>query len=41
MPKAPIALMRRMPGLAILPAYLIGIGIRPERAPDFAKRVSG
>ncbi len=41
MPKAPIAVMRRMPGLAIVPAYLIGIGIRPERAPAFARRVSG
>ncbi|BCO35361.1 hypothetical protein BMW24_004005 [Mycobacterium heckeshornense] len=28
----------RLPWLAALPAFLVGVGIRPEHAPDFAKR---
>ncbi|HEX9339034.1 MAG TPA: FAD-dependent oxidoreductase, partial [Pseudonocardiaceae bacterium] len=43
MPMAPMVLLRRLPALRVVPAYLIGIGLRPERAPAFAKRstVSG
>lgn len=38
-PPAPlIRLMRRLPALQIVPAYLLGVGFRPERAPDFARR---
>ncbi|WP_218613666.1 FAD-dependent oxidoreductase [Pseudonocardia sp. KRD291] len=38
-PPAPmIALMRRFPAARIVPAYLIGVGFRPERAPAFARR---
>ena len=31
-------LLQRIPRLAFVPAYLIGVGIRPERAPAFARR---
>ncbi|PRC51608.1 hypothetical protein C6A85_63215, partial [Mycobacterium sp. ITM-2017-0098] len=24
--------------LTVIPAYLVGVGVRPERAPDFARR---
>lgn len=38
-PPAPIiALMRRVPAARVIPAYLIGVGFRPERAPAFARR---
>lgn len=38
-PPAPlIALVRRLPWVSVVPAYLIGVGIRPERAPAFARR---
>ncbi|MFV2020243.1 FAD-dependent oxidoreductase [Micromonospora sp. LOL_023] len=38
-PPAPVlTLMRRLPQASLLPAYLIGIGPRPEDAPDFARR---
>ncbi|ALL76362.1 hypothetical protein AD006_15510 [Pseudonocardia sp. EC080610-09] len=38
-PPAPlIRLMRRVPALQIVPAYLVGVGFRPQRAPDFARR---
>jgi 2-polyprenyl-6-methoxyphenol hydroxylase-like FAD-dependent oxidoreductase len=30
--------LRRFPALRFVPAYLIGIGFRPERAPEFARR---
>ncbi len=30
--------LRRLPGLAVIPAYLVGVGVRPERAPQFARR---
>jgi len=40
-PKALVMLLRRLPAIRYVPAYLIGIGIRPERAPAFARRVSG
>jgi 2-polyprenyl-6-methoxyphenol hydroxylase-like FAD-dependent oxidoreductase len=38
-PPAPVlALMRRVPQVSVVPAYLIGVGLRPEHAPDFARR---
>jgi 2-polyprenyl-6-methoxyphenol hydroxylase-like FAD-dependent oxidoreductase len=38
---APSTLLRvlaRFPQLAVIPAYLMGVGIRPEHAPQFARR---
>ena len=38
-PPAPVlALLRRVPQVSFLPAHLIGVGLRPEHAPDFARR---
>jgi 2-polyprenyl-6-methoxyphenol hydroxylase-like FAD-dependent oxidoreductase len=38
-PPAPVlALVRRVPQLSVVPAYLIGVGLRPEHAPAFARR---
>jgi 2-polyprenyl-6-methoxyphenol hydroxylase-like FAD-dependent oxidoreductase len=37
-PRAVVALMRRFPQASVIPAYLIGIGLRPEHAPAFARR---
>jgi 2-polyprenyl-6-methoxyphenol hydroxylase-like FAD-dependent oxidoreductase len=37
-PKAFVGLLRRVPRTSFVPAYLIGIGLRPEHAPDFARR---
>jgi 2-polyprenyl-6-methoxyphenol hydroxylase-like FAD-dependent oxidoreductase len=37
-PAAMIALMRRLPWMSAVPAYFIGVGVRPERAPAFARR---
>ncbi len=37
-PKPVIRLMRAVPQAAVVPAYLIGVGVRPEHAPDFARR---
>ncbi|PRX48298.1 2-polyprenyl-6-methoxyphenol hydroxylase-like FAD-dependent oxidoreductase [Prauserella shujinwangii] len=37
-PKPFIGLMRRFPRAAFVPAYLIGVGVRPEHAPRFARR---
>lgn len=37
-PKPFLALMRRVPRASFIPAYLIGVGLRPEHAPAFAKR---
>jgi 2-polyprenyl-6-methoxyphenol hydroxylase-like FAD-dependent oxidoreductase len=37
-PGPALALVRRVPQVSIVPAYLIGIGLRPEHAPDFARR---
>ena len=35
---APIRLMQRFPLLQAIPGYFLGIGLLPERAPDFARR---
>jgi hypothetical protein len=32
------ALVGRIPALSVLPAYAIGVGVRPEHAPEFARR---
>jgi 2-polyprenyl-6-methoxyphenol hydroxylase-like FAD-dependent oxidoreductase len=39
-PKAVLALLHRVPQLTAVPAYLIGVGLRPEHAPDFARRTA-
>ncbi|WP_031510379.1 FAD-dependent oxidoreductase [Streptomyces megasporus] len=39
-PKVPLTLLRLLPRLSAVPAYLIGVGVRPERAPGFARRAS-
>ncbi|WP_116040687.1 FAD-dependent oxidoreductase [Amycolatopsis palatopharyngis] len=40
-PKPVIALMRVVPKASFIPAYLIGVGFRPEHAPEFARRQPG
>lgn len=37
LPPAVAALLRRLPALAAIPAYLVGVGVRPEHAPPFAR----
>ena len=37
-PRAPLMLVKRFPALRRIPAYLVAIGLRPEHAPDFARR---
>ena len=37
-PKPVLALVHRLPQLSVVPAYLIGVGLRPEHAPAFARR---
>ena len=37
-PRPVLALLHRVPQLTAVPAYLIGVGLRPEHAPDFARR---
>jgi len=37
-PEALLSVIERLPWLSVLPAYFIGVGIRPERAPAFARR---
>jgi 2-polyprenyl-6-methoxyphenol hydroxylase-like FAD-dependent oxidoreductase len=34
----PVRVMRRFPWFRRIPAYIVGRGIRPEHAPDFARR---
>ncbi len=38
LPAAAAAVIRRVPIVRFVPAYVIGVGFRPERAPDFARR---
>ena len=40
-PETVAAVLRRLPWLAVIPAYLIGVGVRAERAPGFARRTPG
>jgi 2-polyprenyl-6-methoxyphenol hydroxylase-like FAD-dependent oxidoreductase len=37
-PAALLGLVQRLPWLSVVPAYFIGIGVRPEHAPAFARR---
>ncbi|MGP6174022.1 FAD-dependent oxidoreductase [Corynebacterium sp. A21] len=37
-PKPILVLARRLPFLTVVPAYLVGIGLRPEHVPRFARR---
>ncbi|MFV2197832.1 FAD-dependent oxidoreductase [Nocardiopsis sp. LOL_012] len=37
-PKPLVALVRAVPRLSAVPAYLVGVGVRSERAPRFARR---
>lgn len=37
LPRAAAAVLRRLPWLAAVPAYLVGVGVRPEHAPAFAR----
>jgi 2-polyprenyl-6-methoxyphenol hydroxylase-like FAD-dependent oxidoreductase len=37
-PKPIVALLKAIPAASVVPAYLIGVGLRPEHAPAFARR---
>ncbi|GAA1754815.1 FAD-dependent oxidoreductase [Streptomonospora arabica] len=37
-PKLLLSAVRAMPRLSAIPAHLVGVGVRPERAPAFARR---
>ena len=37
-PMAVLGLVERAPWLSVVPAYLVGVGVRPEHAPPFARR---
>lgn len=37
-PASFLGVMQRLPWLSFVPAYFIGVGVRPERAPAFARR---
>jgi 2-polyprenyl-6-methoxyphenol hydroxylase-like FAD-dependent oxidoreductase len=37
-PRPVLTLLQRVPQLSSVPAYLIGVGLRPEHAPGFARR---
>lgn len=37
-PEALLGLLRRLPWLSALAGYFVGVGVRPERAPAFARR---
>lgn len=37
-PTVVVAVVARLPWLSAIPAYLIGVGVRPEHAPAFARR---
>lgn len=39
-PKPVVALMKAIPAASFVPAYLIGVGLRPEHAPAFARRAA-
>ncbi|HEV7973236.1 FAD-dependent oxidoreductase [Amycolatopsis sp.] len=39
-PPVMIKLLGRFPALSAVPAYVIGVGLRPEHAPEFARRQS-
>jgi 2-polyprenyl-6-methoxyphenol hydroxylase-like FAD-dependent oxidoreductase len=37
-PNKPLRVLARFPQLSAIPAYLMGVGVRPEHAPEFARR---
>ncbi|WP_158887486.1 FAD-dependent oxidoreductase [Amycolatopsis anabasis] len=37
-PRPVVELLGRAPWLSVVPAYLVGVGVRPEHAPEFARR---
>ena len=37
-PAVMTTLIERLPWLSAIPAYFVGVGVRPERAPAFARR---
>jgi 2-polyprenyl-6-methoxyphenol hydroxylase-like FAD-dependent oxidoreductase len=39
-PNKLLRVLARFPQLSVIPAYLMGVGIRPEHAPQFARRVT-
>lgn len=38
---APLRVVERLPWLSVVPAYFVGVGVRPEHAPAFAHREPG
>lgn len=40
-PAALLGLVERLPWLSAVPAYFVGVGVRPEHAPAFARRGPG
>ncbi len=40
-PAALLGLVQRLPWLSVVPAYFVGVGVRPEHAPAFARRGPG
>jgi 2-polyprenyl-6-methoxyphenol hydroxylase-like FAD-dependent oxidoreductase len=40
-PAALLGVIQRLPWLSVVPAYFIGVGVRPEHAPAFARRGPG
>lgn len=38
LPAPLVRLLERVPWLAVIPGYLVGVGVRPERAPECARR---
>ena len=39
-PRKLLSVLARFPQLSAVPAYLVGVGVRPEHAPTFARRTS-
>ena len=37
-PAVLVGLLQKLPWLTAIPARVIGVGVRPERAPSFARR---
>jgi hypothetical protein len=37
-PNKSLYILARFPQLSAIPAYLMGVGVRPEHAPQFARR---
>jgi hypothetical protein len=37
-PAAVLKVVERVPQLTAIPAYVVGVGLMPQHAPDFARR---